>query len=64
MQKISHGIATFKELFHNSIYQENISNSTKVQYQEGFLTDLFIVTPGYTKKTKNRPLSYNRIQEY
>lgn len=40
---------TFKAHFHNPTIQENIKKSKEEQYQEGFLTDLFVNIFGYTK---------------
>jgi type I restriction-modification system DNA methylase subunit len=40
---------TFKTHFHNPIIQENIKKSKEEEYQEGFLTDLFVNILGYTK---------------
>ncbi|MGS4346436.1 Eco57I restriction-modification methylase domain-containing protein [Myroides odoratus] len=39
----------FSDHFLNSTIQENIRNSKEEQYQEGFLSDLFVNILGYTK---------------
>ncbi|MEZ5346484.1 MAG: N-6 DNA methylase [Pyrinomonadaceae bacterium] len=39
----------FTAHFHDPDIQENIRNATEVQYQDGFLSDLFVDVLGYTK---------------
>ena len=40
----------YQKHFHNPHVQDNIRGSKEEQYQEGFLTDLFVNILGYTKK--------------
>lgn len=42
--------AVYQKHFHNPHVQDNIRGSKEEQYQEGFLTDLFVHILGYTKK--------------
>ena len=60
-QAISAAYTIFAEHFHNPILQENIRNSKEEQYQEGFLTDLFVEVLGYTKNPKP---NFNLTTEY
>jgi hypothetical protein len=48
-QLVAAANAKFKAHFHNPAIQENIRNSKEEQYQEGFLTDLFVIILGYIK---------------
>ncbi len=45
---ISKKHADFQEYFGNTERQENIRNSKKEQFQEGFLWELFVKILGYT----------------
>ena len=60
-QAVQAAYIKFKAHFHNPIIQENIRNSKKEQYQEGFLNDLFVNVLGYTK---NPAENYNLTTEY
>ncbi len=60
-QKVTDAYVIFKEHFHNPVHQENIRNSKEEQYQEGFLTDLFVEVLGYTKNPKT---NFNLTTEY
>ena len=40
---------TFTSHFHDPEIQKNIRNSKEEEYQDGFLTDLFVNVLGYTK---------------
>lgn len=60
-QTINAAYAKFKNVFHNPAIQENIRNSKEEQYQEGFLTDLFVNVLGYAK---NPNPDYNLTTEY
>ncbi|MDD3323216.1 MAG: TaqI-like C-terminal specificity domain-containing protein [Paludibacter sp.] len=60
-QVIHDAYILFKAHFHNVSIQENIRNSKEEQYQEGFLTDLFVNTLGYVK---NPTPNYNLTTEY
>ena len=42
--------AVYQKHFHNPHVQDNIRGSKEEQYQEGFLTDLFVNILGYTQK--------------
>jgi len=52
-QTITTAYTKFKAHFHNPEIQENIRNSKEVQYQEGFLRDLFVTVLGYTLNPSN-----------
>jgi len=60
-QVVTAAYAKFVEHFHNPILQENIRNSKEEQYQEGFLTDLFVEVLGYTKNPRS---NFNLTTEY
>ena len=48
-QEIEPAWKAFTGHFHNPEIQENIRNSKEEEYQDGFLTDLFVNVLGYTK---------------
>ena len=52
--------AVYQKHFHNPHVQDNIRGSKEEQYQEGFLTDLFVHILGYTK---NPAPNYNLTTE-
>ena len=39
----------FEKHFHNPEIRENIRNAREEEYQDGFLTALFVIVLGYTK---------------
>ena len=60
-QTLADAYIKFKTHFFNPTIQENIRNSKEVQYQEGFITDLFVNILGYTK---NPAPNFNITTEY
>lgn len=60
-QALQTAYARFMAHFHNATVQENIRSSKEEQYQEGFLTDLFVNILGYVK---NPVPNYNLTTEY
>jgi type I restriction-modification system DNA methylase subunit len=50
----------FQTIFHNSVKQQNIRNSNEIQYQSGFLRDLFEAVLGYVM---NPEPNYNLLAE-
>ncbi len=60
-QALADAYTKFKAHFFNSTIQENIRNSKEEQYQEGFITDLFVNILGYTK---NPAPNFNITTEY
>lgn len=47
--KIDEQWSKFQDHFQNPVIQQNIRNSKEEQYQEGFITDLFVKILGYIK---------------
>jgi len=60
-QVLKSSFESFKSYFHNSNVQENIKNSKEEQFQEGFLSELFVKILGYTL---NPSSNFNLTTEY
>jgi hypothetical protein len=58
---VKEAYSTFSKYFHNPTIQENIRESKEEQFQEGFLTELFVKVLGYVI---NPNPAYNLTTEF